>query len=116
MLKSVEGSAITIGFLGKGNSSGAGPLVEQPRRRRSRLQDPLYDWGSTPGAIRSALSVADEYDVQVCIHTDTLNEAGYVEDTIAAIDGRTIHTYHLEGPAAATLRTSCGCVPSPTCR
>jgi urease subunit alpha len=55
------------------------------------------DWGSTPAAIRAALGVADRYDVQVAIHTDTLNESGYVEDTIAAIDGRTIHTYHTEG-------------------
>lgn len=55
------------------------------------------DWGSTPGAIRSCMEVADNFDVQVCIHTDTLNESGYVEDTLAAIDGRTIHTYHTEG-------------------
>ena len=55
------------------------------------------DWGSTPAAIRATLGVADEFDVQVAIHTDTLNEGGYVEDTIAAIDGRTIHTYHTEG-------------------
>ena len=55
------------------------------------------DWGSTPAAIRATMAVADEFDVQVAIHTDTLNEGGYVEDTIAAIDGRTIHTYHTEG-------------------
>lgn len=55
------------------------------------------DWGSTPAAIRATMAVADEFDVQVAIHTDTLNEGGYVEDTIAAIVGRTIHTYHTEG-------------------
>jgi urease subunit alpha len=96
MLKSAEALPINVGFLGKGNSSGTGPLVEQLVGGAAGFKI-HEDWGSTPSAIRSALSIADEYDVQVCIHTDTLNESGYVEDTIAAIDGRTIHTYHSEG-------------------
>jgi urease subunit alpha len=96
MLKSVEGLPINFGFLGKGNSSGEGPLIEQILAGAAGFKI-HEDWGTTPGAIRTALRVADEYDVQVSIHTDTLNEAGYVEDTIAAIDGRTIHTFHSEG-------------------
>src|SRR5262249_10092106 len=84
------------GFLGKGNASTAEPLREQIRAGALGLK--LHeDWGTTPAAIDQCLSVADEYDVQVAIHTDTLNETGFVEDTIAAIDGRTIHTYHTEG-------------------
>ncbi|MBX7073841.1 MAG: urease subunit alpha [Pirellulales bacterium] len=96
MLRAIEGLPLNIGLLGKGNCSGKGPLVEQLRGGAAGFKV-HEDYGSTPGAIRSALNVADEYDVSVCIHTDTLNEAGYVEDTIAAIDGRTIHTYHSEG-------------------
>ncbi len=96
MLQAAEGLPINFGFLGKGNSSGKGPLVEQLIGGAAGFKV-HEDWGTTPSAIRSALSVADEYDVQVCIHTDTLNEAGYVEDTVAAMDGRTIHTYHSEG-------------------
>ena len=96
MLKSIEGLPINIGLLGKGNCSGKKSLIEQVEAGACGLKV-HEDWGSTPAAIRAALKVADNYDVQVAIHTDTLNESGYVEDTIAAIDGRTIHTYHTEG-------------------
>ena len=96
MLKSVEELPINVGFLGKGNCSVAGPIAEQLEAGACGLKI-HEDWGSTPAAIRASLGVAERYDVQVAIHTDTLNEGGYVEDTIAAIDGRTIHTYHTEG-------------------
>jgi urease subunit alpha len=96
MLRAVEGLPINFGLLGKGNSSGIPAIVEQVVAGAAGLK--LHeDWGSTPAAIRTALTVADDYDVQVAIHTDTLNEGGYVEDTIAAFEGRTIHTYHAEG-------------------
>ena len=96
MLKSSEEIPVNIGFLGKGNCSGAESVEEQIEGGACGLKI-HEDWGSTPAAIRTTLGVADRYDVQVAIHTDTLNESGYVEDTIAAIDGRTIHTYHSEG-------------------
>lgn len=96
MLQSVEDLPVNIGLLGKGNCSVAAPIAEQIEAGVCGLKV-HEDWGSTPAAIRTALSVAERYDVQVAIHTDTLNEGGYVEDTIAAIDGRTIHTYHTEG-------------------
>lgn len=96
ILKSAEGLPINIGLLGKGNCSVEGPIAEQIEAGACGLKI-HEDWGTTPAAIRCALSVADKYDVQVAIHTDTLNESGYVEDTIAAFDGRTIHTYHTEG-------------------
>lgn len=96
MLRAVEALPINFGICGKGNSSGKGPLVEQLEAGAAGFKV-HEDYGSTPGAIRSCLSVADDYDVSVAIHTDTLNESGYVEDTIAAFDGRTIHTYHSEG-------------------
>jgi urease subunit alpha len=96
MLGSVEELPINIGLLGKGNGSVEQPLVEQIEAGACGLKI-HEDWGSTPAAIQMALQVADRYDVQVAIHTDTLNESGYVEDTIAAFDGRTIHTYHTEG-------------------
>jgi len=96
MLRAFEGLPVNVGILGKGNSSGRAPLVEQVLAGATGFKI-HEDWGSTPAAIRRALEVADEYDVQVAIHTDTLNESGYVEDTIAAIDGRTIHTFHTEG-------------------
>ncbi|GAB4258892.1 urease subunit alpha [Thermincola ferriacetica] len=96
MLEAAEEFPVNMGFLGKGNCSFAAPLVEQVMSGAMGLK--LHeDWGSTPAAIDKCLRVADEYDVQVAIHTDTLNEAGFVEDTIAAINGRTIHTYHTEG-------------------
>lgn len=96
MLLAAEQLPINIGYLGKGNVSQAAPLVEQIAAGAMGLK--LHeDWGSTGAAINNCLSVADEYDVQVAIHTDTLNEAGFLEETICAIDGRTIHTYHTEG-------------------
>ncbi|MDE6095751.1 MAG: urease subunit alpha [Muribaculaceae bacterium] len=96
MLKSAEGLPINVGFLGKGNITGHENLSDQLVAGACGFKI-HEDWGSTPAAIRSCMEVADKYDVQVAIHTDTLNESGYVEDTIAAIDGRTIHTYHTEG-------------------
>src|SRR5437660_10048670 len=96
MYESVEAFPLNFGFLGKGNASQPQALGEQIRAGALGLK--LHeDWGTTPAAIDHCLSVADEYDVQVAIHTDTLNEAGFVEDTIAAFRGRTIHTYHTEG-------------------
>ena len=96
MLEAAEGFPINLGFLGKGNSSLPESLNEQIEAGALGLK--LHeDWGTTPAAIDCCLSVADRYDVQVAIHTDTLNEAGFVEDSIAAFKGRTIHTYHTEG-------------------
>jgi len=96
MFQAAEAFPINIGFFGKGNNSCPEPLVAQVKAGAIGLK--LHeDWGSTPAAIDCCLRVADEYDVQVAIHTDTLNEAGFVEDTIAAIAGRTIHTFHTEG-------------------
>lgn len=96
MLEAAEGFPINLGFLGKGNSSLPESLNEQIEAGALGLK--LHeDWGTTPAAIDCCLAVADEYDVQVAIHTDTLNEAGFVEDSIAAFKGRTIHTYHTEG-------------------
>ena len=96
MLEAAEEWPMNFGFLGKGNVSTAAPLEEQIVAGACGLK--LHeDWGSTPAAIDACLSVADAYDVQVAIHTDTINESGYVGDTIAAISGRTIHTYHTEG-------------------
>jgi len=96
MYEAVQAFPLNFGFLGKGNTSTAEPLREQIRAGAIGLK--LHeDWGTTPAAIDQCLSVADEFDVQVAIHTDTLNETGFVEDTIAAIGGRTIHTYHTEG-------------------
>ena len=96
MLEAAEGFPLNFGFLGKGNASGLEPLREQVRAGALGLK--LHeDWGTTPSAIDHCLTVADELDVQAAIHTDTLNETGFVEDTIAAIRGRTIHTYHTEG-------------------
>jgi urease subunit alpha len=96
MIRAAEGLPINMGFLGKGNSAGREPLVEQILAGAAGFKI-HEDWGSTPAVIRTALSVADDFDVQVSIHTDTLNEAGFVEDTIAAFEGRTIHTFHTEG-------------------
>ena len=96
MLQAVDGLPMNIGFMGKGNASLPEALREQVAAGAMGLK--LHeDWGTTPGAIDSCLSVADEFDVQVAIHTDTLNESGFVEDTIAAFKGRTIHTFHTEG-------------------
>jgi urease subunit alpha len=96
MLEAAEAYPMNLGFLGKGNCSTAGPLREQILAGALGLK--LHeDWGTTPAAIDTCLGVADEFDVQVAIHTDTLNEAGFVDDTLAAFKGRTIHTYHSEG-------------------
>src|SRR5580692_6248896 len=96
MLRAAEAWPMNFGFLGKGNAATGTPLVEQVHAGACGLK--LHeDWGTTPAAIDACLRVADELDVQVAIHTDTINEAGFVEDTIAAIAGRTIHTYHTEG-------------------
>ncbi len=96
MLQAAEEYPMNLGFLGKGNGSMPQPLREQVEAGAIGLK--LHeDWGSTPAAIDCCLDVAEEYDVQVAIHTDTLNEAGFVEDSIAAFRGRTIHTYHTEG-------------------
>ena len=96
ILQSLDGLPINVGLLGKGNCSQTVPLEEQLEAGACGFKI-HEDWGATQGVIRTCLGIADKYDVQVAIHTDTLNECGYVEDTIAAIDGRTIHTYHTEG-------------------
>jgi len=96
MLQAADAFTMNLGFLGKGNASLPLPLNEQVEAGALGLK--LHeDWGTTPAAIDCALSVADNYDVQVAIHTDTLNESGFVEHTLAALKGRTIHTYHTEG-------------------
>src|SRR3981081_3042812 len=96
MLRAAEGLPVNWGVMGKGNASAPHPLREQVEAGVCALKD-HEDWGTTPAVIDQSLGVADEYDVQVAIHTDTLNEAGFVEDTVAAIAGRTIHTFHTEG-------------------
>lgn len=96
MLEAAEAFPMNLGFLGKGNASFEEPLREQIEAGAIGLK--LHeDWGTTPAAIDTCLRIADAYDVQVAIHTDTLNESGFVEDTLRAIAGRTIHTYHTEG-------------------
>ncbi|MEM1143307.1 MAG: urease subunit alpha [Pseudomonadota bacterium] len=96
MLQSAEAFPMNLGFLGKGNASL--PIALREQLKAGALGLKLHeDWGTTPAAIDNCLSVAEEFDVQVAIHTDTLNESGFVEDTIAAFKGRTIHTYHTEG-------------------
>ncbi|TWE04888.1 urease [Neobacillus bataviensis] len=96
MLEAAEEFPMNLGFLGKGNASAPEPLIEQINAGVIGLK--LHeDWGTTASAIDHCLRVADQFDVQVAIHTDTLNEGGFVEDTLAAINGRVIHTYHTEG-------------------
>jgi urease subunit alpha len=96
MLQATDGIAMNIGLSGKGNASTPAALIEQIEAGACALK--LHeDWGTTPASIDCCLSVADELDVQVMIHTDTLNESGFVEDTIAAFKGRTIHAFHTEG-------------------
>jgi urease subunit alpha len=119
MLEASDGLPINLGFLGKGNASRPGPLREQVEAGAIGLK--LHeDWGTTPAAIDACLSVAEEMDVQVAIHTDTLNEAGFVEESIRAFKGRTIHTYHTEGAGgghAPDIIRVCGepnCLPSST--
>ena len=96
MLAAAEAFPMNLGFLGKGNASLPAPLREQVAAGAIGLK--LHeDWGTTPAAIDNCLAVAEEMDVQVAIHTDTLNESGFVEATVAAFKGRTIHTFHTEG-------------------
>jgi urease subunit alpha len=110
MLQAAEELPMNFGFLGKGNASMPDPLTEQVAAGAMGLK--LHeDWGTTPAAIDNCLSVADEQDVQVAIHTDTLNESGFVEDTIAAFKDRAIHTYHTEGAGgghAPDIIKACG--------
>jgi urease subunit alpha len=96
MLEAAEAYPMNLGFMGKGNCSTTAPLEEQIEAGALGLKI-HEDWGSTPATIDAALQVADLLDVQVAIHTDTLNEAGFLEDTVAAINGRVIHTFHTEG-------------------
>jgi urease subunit alpha len=110
MLQAAEAFPMNLGFLGKGNASLRNPLREQIAAGAMGLK--LHeDWGTTPAAIDNCLAVADEMDVQVAIHTDTLNESGFVETTLAAFKGRTIHTYHTEGAGgghAPDIIRACG--------
>jgi urease subunit alpha len=110
MLQAADAFAMNLGFLGKGNASLALPLEEQIQAGAIGLK--LHeDWGTTPAAIDTCLSVAERHDVQVAIHTDTLNESGFVETTLAAFKGRTIHTYHTEGAGgghAPDIIKACG--------
>jgi urease subunit alpha len=119
MLEAAEAFPVNLGFLGKGNSSRPAPLEEQIQAGAIGLK--LHeDWGTTPAAIDCALTVAERFDVQVAIHTDTLNESGFVQDSIDAFKGRTIHTYHTEGAGgghAPDIIKVCGeanCLPSST--
>ena len=96
MLQAFEGLPINVGILGKGNGSVAKPLADQIEAGACGLK--LHeDWGTTPAVIDTSLSVADEYDIQIAIHTDTLNESGFLADSIAAMKGRAIHSFHTEG-------------------
>lgn len=110
MLQAADAFPMNIGFTGKGNASLPEPLIEQVKAGAIGLK--LHeDWGTTPAAIDNCLSVADQYDVQVAIHTDTLNESGFVETTLGAFKGRTIHTYHTEGAGgghAPDIIKACG--------
>lgn len=96
MLQSADAFPVNLGFFGKGNCATTAPIAEQVEAGACGLKI-HEDWGSTPAVIDASLKVADAYDVQVAIHTDTLNEGGFLEDTIAAINGRVIHTFHTEG-------------------
>ncbi|MGB4489383.1 MULTISPECIES: urease subunit alpha [unclassified Pseudomonas] len=110
MLQASDSFPMNIGFTGKGNASLPEPLIEQVKAGAIGLK--LHeDWGTTPASIDNCLSVADQYDVQVAIHSDTLNESGFVETTLAALKGRTIHTYHTEGAGgghAPDIIKACG--------
>ena len=110
MLQAAEGLPMNLGFLGKGNAGRPAALEEQIEAGAMGLK--LHeDWGTTPAAIDNCLAVAERYDVQVAIHTDTLNESGFVEDTLAAFKGRAIHTYHTEGAGgghAPDIIRACG--------
>ena len=110
MYQAIDAFPLNFGFMGKGNSALQPGLREQVEAGAVGLK--LHeDWGTTPAAIDTCLSVAEDYDVQVAIHTDTLNESGFVEDTVAAFKGRTIHTYHTEGAGgghAPDIKKVCG--------
>ncbi|HJO35400.1 MAG TPA: urease subunit alpha, partial [Gammaproteobacteria bacterium] len=110
MLQAADGLPMNLGFLGKGNASLPGALEEQLIAGAMGLK--LHeDWGTTPASIDNCLDVAERFDVQVAIHTDTLNESGFVEDTLAAFKGRAIHTYHTEGAGgghAPDIIKACG--------
>ena len=110
MLQASDELPMNLGYLGKGNASLAQPLAEQITAGAIGLK--LHeDWGTTPAAIDNCLAVAEDYDVQVAIHTDTLNESGFVEDSLTAMKGRTIHTYHTEGAGgghAPDIIKACG--------
>ncbi|MEQ9126081.1 MAG: urease subunit alpha, partial [Alphaproteobacteria bacterium] len=96
MIEASDAFPVNLGFSGKGNASEPGPLIDQINAGACALK--LHeDWGTTPAAIDCCLGVADQMDIQAMIHTDTLNESGFVEDTIAAFKGRTIHAFHTEG-------------------
>jgi len=96
MLRAFEGWPVNIGILGKGHGHGKAALVEQIEAGAVGVKC-HEDWGTSPAVLRSALTVADEMDIQVCIHTDTLNESGFVDDSIEAFEGRTVHSFHTEG-------------------
>ncbi|STQ09217.1 urease subunit alpha [Enterobacter cloacae] len=120
MLQAADTLPVNIGLLGKGNGSNPDALREQIAAGAIGLKI-HEDWGATPAAINCSLEVAEEMDIQVALHSDTLNESGFVEDTLAAIGGRTIHTFHTEGAVAATrrillppVRTRIFCPPPPT--
>ena len=110
MLQAADAFPMNMGFTGKGNASLPHPLIEQVEAGAIGLK--LHeDWGTTPASIDNCLTVADQYDVQVAIHSDTLNESGFVETTLAAFKGRTIHTYHTEGAGgghAPDIIKACG--------
>jgi len=110
MLEAAEAFPMNLGFMGKGNASLPASLEEQVEAGAMGLK--LHeDWGTTPASIRNCLNVAEQFDIQVAIHTDTLNESGFVEDTIDAFEGRTIHTYHTEGAGgghAPDIIRACG--------
>src|SRR5262249_50025451 len=110
MLQAADAFPVNLGLLGKGNASLRNPLREQIAAGAMGLK--LHeDWGTTPAAIDNCLAVADEMDVQVAIHTDTLNESGFLETTLSAFKGRTIHTYHTEGAGgghAPDIIRACG--------
>jgi urease subunit alpha len=119
MLQAAEGWPINFGFLGKGSAYGVEPLVEQGRAGAIGLKI-HEDWGAMPAVIKASLDAGDELDMQIQIHTDTLNESGFYEDTIEAIGGRTIHTYHSEGaggghaPDIIRVSGEANCLPSST--
>lgn len=119
ILQSFESIPVNIGIHAKGNGSLPQALIEELEAGAGGLKV-HEDWGTTPAALSSALAVADQYDVQVAVHTDSLNEAGFVEDTISVIDGRTIHTYHTEGaggghaPDIITIAGQANVLPSST--